>query len=85
MEKYSKLHVGDRLFDLRTGEFVGSITRLYRYWEKDPRYDDQLCVDYEYIRCDTGTSDNTSRQPNRKFGSSEDAKMFLEIKIGSMG
>lgn len=74
MVETSRLQVGDDIYDIGRGVKLGTVTRLYRVWrnrEGGVRDNSHYC-DYEYT---TGalTRDNTSRQPELRFGTQDDA------------
>ena len=64
MEDFARFKVGDEIFNLETGERLGEISQLYRYWgsdNRDPQYDTTMDIQYQYH---TGNNcfDNTSRR-----------------------
>ena len=64
MTDFAKFKVGDEIYNLQTGQYLGVISKLYRYWgedHRDPQYDTAMNVEYQYH---TGNNcyDNTSRQ-----------------------
>lgn len=76
MHETSHLQVGDSIYDLRTGERLGTVRKLYRY-DKSSVY-----CDYEYEtapRC----FDNTSSQPGRSFGTRADAASSAVLELAA--
>lgn len=69
MEEYADVKVGEVLYELGSGQPVGVVSRLYRYWQDRDEgvRDTHLDVNYEY---NTGGNcfDNTSRQDGSDFG-----------------
>ena len=63
MDEYSDIHVGDIIKNSQTGEVLGKVTRLYRYWQdRDGGVrDTHMSIHYEY-EISPGNFDNTSRQ-----------------------
>lgn len=80
MHEYSKLKVGDDIYDLNKGIKVGVVSKLYRYWTgKDDLRDDSLDTNYEY---DTGCGhSNTSCQHTTSFGTRPDAIRRAELNL----
>ncbi len=80
MLEHSTLKVGDDMFDLDTGECLGKITKLYRYWSPDAQgrrdNDTSIYCDYEF-----GRGMNTSCAPGRRFGSKEDYIQSLKNRL----
>lgn len=72
MHSLSELKIGDPIYDLDLGKRVGVVSRIYRYHRDDPRYDRSLYWDYEFHTGDN-CYDNTSRQPERRFGTAQQA------------
>lgn len=63
MADYARFQVGETLFNMRTGELLGVVSKLYRYWASsgdNPRYDTAMNVEYEF-KTPAGYFDNTSR------------------------
>src|SRR5271155_793517 len=76
MEDYSRLKVGETLYDIQKGVPLGVIRRLYRYWaNRNPIHDTHMSIDAEYqVDYSPGNCyDNTSRQIGVSFGSREEA------------
>ena len=68
MEEYADMQVGEEIYNLVTGERLGVITKLYRYWDNKDVYKDEFFeIDYQYQVCESGY-DNTSRQQGVIFG-----------------
>lgn len=65
MPDYAKVQVGEEIFDMRTCERLGVVTKLYRYHgDRDPRYDTSMSIEYEFETGRSGCAifhDNTSR------------------------
>jgi len=74
MYETSQLQVGDDIYDLDTGNKVGKVAALYRFWrDRDEGIrDDSYYCDYQYETA-PNCFDNTSRQPGRSFGTREQA------------
>ncbi len=75
MEEVSKVKPGDALYDVNSGELVGIVRKLYRYWaEQNPLFDTHLSVECEYNPTGSPPNvfDNTSRQEGRMFGTKEE-------------
>ncbi len=85
MVDFAKWKVGDKLYVLSTGEYLGAVSSLYRFWgkQKDPRYDTSMDIEYEFTRGDN-IFDNTSRQPNLRIGTLEEREAWLERELGSV-
>ena len=61
MPKYAKYEVGEDLFDMDTGRWLGTVDSYYRYWaEQNPFYDTHLSIEYK-LRVQDNVYDNTSR------------------------
>jgi hypothetical protein len=81
MEEYSNFHVGDSLYNIDNGCFLGNVSRLYRYWTKQNKLlDNTLTVEYEY-ETSPRRFDNTSRQSSARIGSKEDAVEWANLKF----
>lgn len=83
MDDFANHHVGDEIYDLKTGRLLGTITKLYRYWEdRDPRYDTSMTVEYQYRVAGTENHyDNTSRHGGLlQFGTAEQAAESLKSR-----
>ena len=82
MQDFSKFNVGDPVYDVRTGQFLGTVTRLYRYWkDKDPRYDTSMSVVIEYRQAGhSNVYDNSSHYAGTgpSFGTLEEARKHAE-------
>ena len=64
MVDFAKYKIGETIYKFPSGETLGEITKLYRYWgedHRDPQYDYSMNINYKYH---TGRNcyDNTSRQ-----------------------
>jgi len=61
MGDYAKYQIGDVIYDLKTGEKLGCITRHYRYQASHaPFFDTTMSIEYEF-ETPLGCLDNTSR------------------------
>ena len=61
MEYFAKLQVGEEIYDLKDGSFLGVVSKLYRYDSShNPLYDNSMNIDYEFV-VGNGSYDNTSR------------------------
>lgn len=65
MTDFARYQVGDEIFAMSNGARLGVVSKLYRYWgsdNRDPQYDTEMNIEYEYC---TGNNcyDNTSRRP----------------------
>ena len=81
MHECSRLQVGDDIYDVDSGRRLGTVSRLYRFWQdRDGGVrDTSPNCSYEYEtspRC----FDNTSRQSGRSFGTKEDALRRAELR-----
>jgi hypothetical protein len=81
----SQLQVGDDIYDVTSGQKVGRVTGLYRFWRDrdDGIRDDSHYCEYEY-EVAPGCRDNTSRQSGRSFGTQEDALTRLEARVARL-
>ncbi len=63
MPEYGDFQVGDVICNGRTGERLGVVTGLYRYWRDrdDGIRDTSMSIDYRY-ETSSNCFDNTSRQ-----------------------
>lgn len=82
MPECSAVKVGEDIWDIDRGVYLGVVTKLYRYWaDRDPRYDTQMSIEAEYREYpNRGYYDNTSRQTSVNFGSREEARSRLEAR-----
>ena len=74
MPKVAKYKIGDDLYNLETGAFLGTVSKLYRY-SPSQLYDTSLHCYYEYEtspRC----FDNTSRQSGVMIGLKSECKIW---------
>ena len=61
MPKYAKYAIGEELFDLDTGRWLGEVSSYYRYWaDQNPVHDTHLSIEYK-LRTQENVYDNTSR------------------------
>lgn len=62
MADFSEFKVGDEVYDQQTGNFLGTVTELYRYWDsqRNPLYDTSMSVEIRF-RTPSGGIDNSSR------------------------
>lgn len=85
MHECSRLQVGDDIYDLDSGQQLGRVSKLYRFWA-DRDYgirDASVHCDYQYEtqpRC----FDNTSRQLGRSFGTRQDAMRYAEMRASQL-
>lgn len=86
MHETSRLHVGDEIYDLESGERLGRISSLYRYWrDRDEGVRDiTASCEYEYETSTRLCFDNTSRQPARSFGTLRDAVEYAEARAARL-
>jgi hypothetical protein len=61
MADYARFQVGEVVYDMRTGQLLGSISSLYRYHADDSRFDRSMSIDYQiqepgWDNCYTNTS-----------------------------
>jgi len=80
MEAYSEFKVGDEIYDIRTGERMGVVSKLYRYQARhNPIYDTSMSVDVEFTN-NGWCFDNTSRYGgSRWFGTKDQMRRHHEI------
>lgn len=86
MDDYARYHLGEVLVDLDTGQTLGTVTKLYRYFgDRDPRFDTRMEIQYEFTReigsYGSAMSDNTSRQPGLRYGTKEEYARDLEWRL----
>lgn len=87
MVECSSLKVGDDIYDLRTGQKVGTVCRVYRYWAHyGELYDTCPYWDYDYeIDQHPQCFDNTPRQSGGHFfGTKEEARRAMLSKADSL-
>lgn len=76
MFETSKLKVGDEIYDLDTGQRLGVVRSLYRYWRdrNDGVLDTDHSCDYTYAHESSPMCTyNTSSQSGRRFGTKQEA------------
>lgn len=79
MADYAQHQVGDVLYDLGTGQLVGTVSSFYRFHADDQRFDRSMSVDYQIEMAGWGNCyDNTSSQPGRRLGTAEELAAHLE-------
>ncbi len=81
MVECSSLKVGDDIYDLNSGQRLGRISRLYRYWQDcdEGVRDDSPHCHYEF-ETSRNCFDNTSRHGGTlSFGTREDAAKRAEM------
>jgi hypothetical protein len=76
MSEYSPLQIGDDIYNLKTGEKLGTVTKLYRYYQNQFE-DNELSIHYVYST--PYGNNNTSSQMLTEFdiGSKEEVKKRL--------
>jgi hypothetical protein len=86
MVETSDLKIGDDIYDCSTGIRLGKVTKLYRYWQGQGNQllDTGPHCHYEY-ETETQLCDNTSRQTGRSFGTKEEAKSVIEMRLKRLG
>ncbi len=69
MAKFAKVQVGEPIYDLDTGRQLGTVSRHYRYWDRqrNPLYDTTMDIACEY-ETSRNIFDNTSRQSGLRYG-----------------
>lgn len=80
MHEVSALKVGDDIYDTRSGQKLGVVSKLYRYHaDQNPLFDTHVSVNYQY---ETGSRcfSNTSSQIGVSFGTREDAARFAKYR-----
>lgn len=82
MVEKSLAKVGDEIYDTKTGEKLGVISKIYRYHQGDYKYDTGCYCDYEY-ETSRNCFSNTSCDPYRFYGRYEDAKRCAERHAAS--
>lgn len=82
MKDFAKYQVGEQLYNLDTGELLGTITKLYRYYaHHHPEMDRIMRIDYVY-KTSPNTNDNTSRHGGRLwYGNKEELERQLAWKL----
>jgi hypothetical protein len=80
MQDACELSTGDTLYDVESGQALGQVERLYRYWNgRNDLLDTSLDVHIEY-KTRYGL-DNTSREPCRRFGTRAEAIAYAEQRV----
>jgi hypothetical protein len=85
MVECSTLQVGDDIYNVETGQKLGVVAELYRYWRDrdDSIRDTSHYCDYQYEtspRC----FDNTSRQIGLRYGTRQDAIDYAERRAAQL-
>jgi len=85
MHETSRLKVGNDIYDVDSGRKLGTVSRLYRFWEDrdDGIRDTSIECSYEYEtmpRC----FDNTSRQTGVRLGTQEDVLEHAEFRVSML-
>jgi hypothetical protein len=77
----SHLQVADDIYDVKSGDKLGKVSALYRYWRDrdDGVRDRSLSCEYEYETSPL-CYDNTSRQTERTFGTRQDAADYAQTR-----
>lgn len=85
MVECSDLQVGDDIYDINTGNKLGTVCRLYRYFKtQNIIYDNSPHCDYEY-KTNSGYIDNTSRQLSIAFGTGDQAsRHFFAVQASKI-
>jgi hypothetical protein len=85
MHETSRLHPGDDIYDVRGGQRLGTIRRLYRYSADQHAgvWDTSVSCDYEY-ETRPRSVDNTSRQIGLWFGTRADAARHADIRASEL-
>ena len=83
MVEVARLKVGDALYDLETGRYLGVVSGIYRYHAGDHRYDRYCDVDYRF-ETNPQCYDNTSRQPGLRVGSLAEFIEEQEARLARM-
>jgi len=86
MDETSDLHIGDEIYDVRTGTMLGVVRKLYRFWRdrNEGVLDDSVSCEYEY-EFEPGCLMNTSSQPEIFFGTKEDARRHHKHQYDMLG
>lgn len=82
MIDYASYKVGEELFDLKTGQRLGVVSKLYRpTWGVDnPLYQGNMDIGYQYETA-PNYFDNTSRQPYLSYGNRDELVRSNEAKL----
>lgn len=81
MAEYATIPIGGEIWDVKRGVRLGVVTEHYRY-RSSPLSDKSLNIDYRYLREGTPNSyDNTSSQPECRFGTADDARRHAEAQL----
>jgi hypothetical protein len=86
MHEISRLKVGDGIYDLDTGRYVGMVKRLHRTWQDKHEgvLDANPYCDYEF-ESEPGFITSTARYFGcRSFGSREDAARVLADRAAAL-
>lgn len=84
MDEVSSLHVGDDIYDLKSGRKLGKVVALYRYWSgRNDLLDNGVSCDYNYETA-PNCYDNTSRQPGLSYGTRKDAAWYAEQRAAKL-
>lgn len=76
--KHSSLKIGDDIYNLTTGECVGTVTEIYSDFG-------ELTCAYRYLKAGSEVChSNTSRQSSFDFGSKQDLIDHLEQKVKAL-
>lgn len=81
MAEYAKVKIGENMYHLETGQFLGHVSGYYRYHANDMRFDSSLSIDYRF----KGGS-NTSSQGLNKYviGTSDDLIEAKQIELDNL-
>lgn len=88
MGDYSKVQVGEMLYDVSAGRPLGIVTSLYRYWQdRNWEYDTNMSIDacYQLPQYPSGNVyDNTSRQIGVNFGTEAEALRRMKSLVACL-
>lgn len=86
MAEFARVPVGEEIYDLKTGQKLGTVTKHYRYWDEqqNPLYDTSMSVECEFeVR--PNTYDNTSRHAGALwYGTRADLKAKVASDMRSL-
>ena len=82
MAQVCRLQIGDAIYDVNTGEKVGTVTEHYRYWASQrPDFDFSLEVDVKFeMEGMPNCFGNTSCEPRRIFGTWQDCVTAADMR-----
>lgn len=84
MVHYAKYKVGEDLYDLDSGRWLGKVSGLYRFWGdgRNPLYDTSMTINY-HLKVGDLTYDNTSRMTCR-YGNAEEYGKDLDRRKAAL-